>query len=134
MGNGEVRPIASGLQKLIPIDQMKDQLVVVVCNLKERKLADYMSQGMILCAETPDRQTAELLRPPEGAVPGDLVTFPGYERKCPEVLPAKKSPYDTVAPKFVIDETGVAKWDTVPFTVEGKGVCTSLNIKKGEIH
>jgi len=113
---------------------MKDQLVVVVCNLKERKLAEYMSQGMILCAETPDRKTAELLRPPEGSVPGDLVTFPGYERKCPDVLPAKKNPYDNVSPKFIIDEQGVAKWDIVPFTVEGKGPCTSLSIKNGEIH
>ena len=113
---------------------MKDQLVVVVANLKERKLADYPSHGMVLCAETPDRQTAELLRPPAGAVPGDLVTFPGFERKCPDVLPVKKNPYDNVAPQFKIDADGVAKFGEIPFTVEGKGVCTSLSIKQGEIH
>lgn len=113
---------------------MLDQLVIVVCNLKGRTLADYPSNGMVLCAETPDRLTAELLRPPQGAVPGDLVTFPGFERKCPPVLPAKKSPYDNVSPKFIIDAEGIAKWGEVPFTVEGKGACTSLNIKAGEIH
>jgi methionyl-tRNA synthetase len=66
IGNGEIRSIASGLQKLIPIEQMQNSLCVVLCNLKARKLADYMSHGMVLCAETPDRQTAELLQPPEG--------------------------------------------------------------------
>lgn len=55
IGNGEIRSIASGLQKLIPLEEMKDAMCVVLCNLKAKKLADYMSHGMVLCAETPDR-------------------------------------------------------------------------------
>ena len=46
---------------------MQDKLCVVLVNLKARKLADYMSHGMVLCAETPDRNQAELLVPPEGS-------------------------------------------------------------------
>ena len=42
-------------------------MVVVLCNLKPKKLADYMSHGMVLCAETPDKSHIELLVPPEGS-------------------------------------------------------------------
>lgn len=55
IGNGEIRCIASGLQKLIPIEQMEGAMCIVLCNLKARKLADWMSHGMVLCAETADR-------------------------------------------------------------------------------
>ena len=75
-----------------------------MCNLKARKLADYMSNGMVLCAETEDKTTVELLIPPAGSVPGDLISFEGYERSPPEVLPAKKNPWDNVAPRLVIRE------------------------------
>ena len=67
IGNGEIRSIASGLQKLVPLEQMQNAMCVVLCNLKAKKLADYMSHGMVLCAETPDRSAAELLQPPEGS-------------------------------------------------------------------
>lgn len=67
IGNGEIRCIASGLQFLVPIEDMQDKLCVVLVNLKARKVAEYMSHGMVLCAETPDRNTAELLKPPEGS-------------------------------------------------------------------
>lgn len=108
-------------------------MVVVLCNLKERKLADYPSHGMVLCAETPDRSTAELLTPPPGSVPGDLITFEGYERKPPQTLNPKKNPWDNVGPKLRIDENGVAKYEDIPFCVEGKGVCTSKGITNGVI-
>lgn len=55
IGNGEIRTIASGLQKFVPIEQMTGAMCVVLCNLKARTLAEYVSHGMILCAETPDR-------------------------------------------------------------------------------
>lgn len=45
---GEVREIASGLQKFVPIDQMKGK-VIVMCNLKPRPLAGFNSNGMVVC-------------------------------------------------------------------------------------
>ena len=92
-----------------------------------------MSHGMILCAETPDRQTAELLQPPEGAQPGDLISFPGFERKPPAELNAKKNPWDNVQPKLAINGEGVAVWDNIPFTTD-KGVVKSKTIQNGVIH
>jgi len=81
IGNGEIREIASGLQKFLTLEQMQDAMVVVLCNLKPKKLADYMSHGMVLCAQPADGSVVEFLVPPEGSQPGDLITFEGYERK-----------------------------------------------------
>lgn len=132
IGNGEIRTIASGLQKFIPIEGMQDQLVVVLCNLKAKKLAGYNSHGMVLCAETPDKSQVELLRPPEGSQPGDIITFPGFERNPPEALNPKKNPWDTVMPKLRIDENGVACYESVPFTSD-KGNFRSKTITNGII-
>ena len=105
----------------------------MLCNLKPKKLADYMSHGMILCGETPDRLTAELLLPPEGSQPGDLITFAGFERRPPAELNAKKNPWDNVQPKLNINENGVACYEQIPFTTD-KGVVTSATIVNGVIH
>ena len=138
IGNGEIRAIASGLQKLVPIEQMQNSLCIVLCNLKAKKLADYMSHGMILCAETTDRLTAELLQPPAGSKPGDLVSVAGYDRKPPAELHPKKNPWDTVQPKLKINESGVACYETTPLTVivdSGiSGPVTSKSIVSGVIH
>lgn len=73
-------------------------MVVVLCNLKVKKLADYPSHGMVLCAQPTDGSVVEFLTPPEGSVAGDLVTFEGFERKpIPELNP-KKNPWDNVKP------------------------------------
>lgn len=67
IGNGEIRSIASGLQKFVKIEDMQNALCVVLCNLKARPLAGYNSHGMVLCGETPARDQVELLIPPEGS-------------------------------------------------------------------
>ncbi len=36
-------------------------------------------QGMVLCACSEDHSVVKLVVPPEGAIPGDKVSFPGYE-------------------------------------------------------
>jgi tRNA-binding EMAP/Myf-like protein len=91
MGNGEIREISSGLRKHYTLDQMTNAMVVVICNLKPRKVAGNLSAGMVLCASTKDKSTVEFLTPPEGSVPGDLISFEGYERKPLDVLPDKKN-------------------------------------------
>jgi aminoacyl tRNA synthase complex-interacting multifunctional protein 1 len=112
---------------------MENQMVVVLCNLKAKKLADYMSHGMVLCAEPSDRSQAELLKPPEGCQPGDIITFEGYERKPPEQLNPKKNPWDNVQPKLKVNDKGVACYENIPFMTE-KGPVTSKSIINGEIH
>lgn len=48
MGNGLNWQICSGLRDFIPEEEMKG-LVVILANLKPRKMAGVESQGMIMC-------------------------------------------------------------------------------------
>ena len=137
IGNGEIRTIASGLQKHMTLEQMQDAMVTVICNLKARKLAEWNSHGMVLCAETPDGSKVEFLDPPKGSAPGDQVFFEGYPRTPLEQLPAKKSPWDLVAPRLVVDgsKVGCYKDDSgknIPFQTS-KGQFTSQSVSDGII-
>lgn len=40
----------SGLGKFVPIEEMQNRLVVVLCNLKPVKIRGIESKGMVLCA------------------------------------------------------------------------------------
>ena len=59
IGNGEIRTIASGLRDFVKIEDLKDSLVLVICNLKPRNLKGWKSHGMILCAESKDGKGVE---------------------------------------------------------------------------
>ena len=51
-----------------------------ICNLKPAKMRGILSQGMILCANSPER--VEILLPPPGSQIGDKIfskDFPGIE-------------------------------------------------------
>lgn len=73
VGEGVLRDIGSGLQGKISIEELKSDLVLVFANLKPRKLADFMSDGMIMCASDKNHETFELIRPPPGSKVGDRV-------------------------------------------------------------
>jgi len=51
-------------------------LAVFMCNLKPAKMRGIMSQGMIMCASSPEK--VEILLPPAGAQIGDKVKAKGY--------------------------------------------------------
>ena len=48
IGGGEIKSISSGHQHFYTTEEMIDSLVVVVCNLKPRKIAGNISEGVIL--------------------------------------------------------------------------------------
>jgi aminoacyl tRNA synthase complex-interacting multifunctional protein 1 len=56
---------------------MTEGLCVVFVNLKPRKLADIMSEGMVMCASNADHTKIELMRPPEGSVVGERIQLEG---------------------------------------------------------
>ena len=133
VGNGEIRTIASGLVGIVPIEELKDRMVVLLLNLKPRKMDDFESQGMVLCANSPDKSVIEVLTPPEGAAPGDFIEFEGYVRNPPAKLPNNKNAWERVQPALKVSSEGVAMWTEVPFTVLGKGVVTTTTLKQGGI-
>lgn len=49
LGEVEPRTVVSGLAKFVPLEELQDRLVAVLCNLKPAKMRGVESQGMLLC-------------------------------------------------------------------------------------
>ena len=92
---------------------MQNALVIVLCNLRPKKLAQTPSHGMVLCAETSaNKEGVELLRPPEGSEPGDLITFEGQPRDPPALLHKedKKNAWFKLVADMKVNDNRVANW------------------------
>lgn len=50
LGEVEPRTVVSGLAKFVPLEDLQDRLVAVLCNLKPAKMRGVESQGMLLCS------------------------------------------------------------------------------------
>ncbi|XP_073970295.1 aaRS-interacting multifunctional protein 1 isoform X1 [Rhodnius prolixus] len=120
VGAKEPITVVSGLVKHIPIEELENRLVVVLCNLKPAKMRGVTSEGMVMCACTTDR--VEVLSPSPTCKPGDLVTVPGYPSppNGPEpVLNPKKKIFETLAPELLTDSEGFATYRGVRWEVPG---------------
>lgn len=80
-----------------------------------------------MCASTPER--VEVLSPPPGCVPGELVACEGYARQPDPVMNPKKKIFETVAPDLHTDDDHRACYKGVPFSVPGKGNIISQTLK-----
>lgn len=127
VGEPNPRTIISGLVRFVPIEEMQDRLVVVLCNLKPAKMRGILSEGMVMCASTPEK--VEVLAPPPGSVPGDLVHVEGYPRVPDAVMNPKKKIFETVAPDLHTNEQLVACYKEGSFVVPGKGQVVSQTLK-----
>lgn len=50
LGEAEPRTIVSGLANFVPLEEMQNRFVAVLCNLKPAKMRGVESKGMVLCA------------------------------------------------------------------------------------
>ena len=55
VGEGKTRTIVSGLVKHVPIEEMQDRIAIFMCNLKPAKMRGISSEGMLMCASTPEK-------------------------------------------------------------------------------
>ncbi|KAJ2810231.1 G4 quadruplex nucleic acid binding protein, partial [Coemansia sp. 'formosensis'] len=111
VGEDEPRTVVSGLVRFIPIEQMQNRDVVLVCNLKPAAMRGVKSFAMVLCATSPDGNTVEFVEPPKGSKPGDRVYFEGYENGTPEeVLKPKQKVFETIQPGLFTDDNREAGW------------------------
>uniref|UniRef100_A0A646QC87 Tyrosine--tRNA ligase n=1 Tax=Hemiscolopendra marginata TaxID=943146 RepID=A0A646QC87_9MYRI len=128
---GETRPrtIISGLALHIPIEDLIQRNVVVLCNLKPAKMRGIESAGMILCASTNDEpKKIELLEPPEMCNAGDRVFVETYENVIPnEQLNPKKKFWEKFQVDFKTSANCIAQWqDNSLITPNGVVRCKSL--------
>ncbi|AGO13124.1 AaceriAFL032Cp [[Ashbya] aceris (nom. inval.)] len=93
------RTVCSGLAKHIPLEDMQQRFVVVVCNLKPVNMRGIKSAAMVLCGS--DSEKVELVIPPANSAAGDKVFFEGYGEEEPlKQLNPKKKIWEQLQPNF----------------------------------
>lgn len=102
-------------------------MVILLCNLKPSKIRGVLSQAMVMCASSPDK--VEILEPPPGAVPGDLINVLGFNRHPDKVLKV----FDKIVPDLKTDENLQATYRGNPWKVNLKGVVVTKSLKNVQI-
>lgn len=150
-----VRTVCSGLNGLVPLEEMQGRKIVAVCNLKPVTMRGIKSCAMVLAAsprlaegeEDNHKGPVELVNIPEGAQAGDRVYFEGHNDCEPEpVLNPKKKIWETFQPGFTTTDKLEVAFDVsaVPQMVEkgatgvGKlmtkaGVCTVSSLTNATV-
>lgn len=130
VGEDEPRQIASGLKPYMNTEDMEGRKVLVLCNLKARKMVGFPSHGMVLCASNEDHTDVKFVNPPIDAKIGERVTVPGFDFEGEAGAPMKPNPlgkkkiFEKLAPFLVTSEYGVPEFLGRPFMTTA-GVCTS---------
>ncbi|GBP81096.1 Tyrosine--tRNA ligase, cytoplasmic [Eumeta japonica] len=111
LGEGEPRTIVSGLVNFVPIEEMQNRDVVVLCNLKPAKMRGIESKGMVLCASVEEPKQVEPLLPPVDSKPGDRIVIEGYETGAPDdLLNPKKKIWEKLQPDLKTNEDLIVVW------------------------
>lgn len=130
VGEGTPRLIASGLRPYMTLDDLEGRMVLVLCNLKERKLAGFPSHGMVLCASNVDHTVVKLVSVPVEARVGERVTVAGIEYGLEGAAPyaenkvGKQKVFEKIAPFLRTGTYGVPEFCGRPLLTSA-GVCTS---------
>lgn len=130
VGEDEPRKVASGLRPYMSAEDLEGKKVLVLCNLKERKLVGFPSHGMVLCASNADHTEVRLVSPPIDAKVGERVTIPDFNFEDEEGEPfaenkiGKKKVFENIAPFLLTSKYGVPEFLGRPFMTSA-GVCTS---------
>ncbi|XP_073960418.1 tyrosyl-tRNA synthetase [Choristoneura fumiferana] len=111
LGEEDPRTIVSGLVNFVPIEEMQNRDVVVLCNLKPAKMRGVESKGMVLCASIDEPKQVEPLLPPQGSNPGDKIVIEGYETGEPDdVLNPKKKVWEKLQVDLKTNDSLMAVW------------------------
>ncbi|OVA01635.1 tRNA-binding domain [Macleaya cordata] len=132
VGEAAPRTVVSGLVKFIPLEEMQNRKVCVLCNLKPATMRGIKSHAMVLATSNEDHTKVELVDPPQSAVVGERVTFPGFQGEPDEVLNPKKKIWEALQVDLKTDAELVARYKDVPLTTSA-GVCKVSSIAGGPI-
>lgn len=131
VGEAVPRTVVSGLVNHVPLDQMQNRMVILLCNLKPAKMRGILSQAMVMCASSPEK--VEILAPPIGSVPGDRITFDAFPGEPDKELNPKKKIWEQIQPDLYTNDKCVATYKGAPFEVKGKGVCRAQTMTNSGI-
>lgn len=128
VGEDAPRQIASGLREHYTLDDMQNQKVLVVCNLKPSKILGFSSNGMVLAAKNDNSSKVELIKPPEAAAVGERVFIDGLTGEPISSAQVKrKKVWETVAKGLKTADGGVATWDSKEIKTSA-GVCIAESL------
>ncbi len=126
------RTIISGLVNHVPIEDMKDRLVVVFANLKASNMKSIKSYGMVMCAVDNEHidVSIEVLDPPDGVMIGERITVQGEEGEADKLINLRKKnncPWPDIAKQLTVNVNGEACFrDKVLMTSAGPIRCKTL--------
>lgn len=118
--DGQVcRTVCSGLNGLVPLEEMQGRKVVVVANLKPVKMRGIKSCAMVLAASPRLREgevdnhagPVELVTPPADSVAGQRVYFEGWKGEPEGILNPKKKVWEMIQPGFTITDDFACAFD-----------------------
>ncbi|KAL1900034.1 G4 quadruplex nucleic acid binding protein [Ceratocystis pirilliformis] len=135
------RTVCSGLNGLIPLEEMQGRKVVVVCNLKPVKMRGIKSCAMVLAAspklkegETDDHKgPVELVTPPADAKAGERVYFEGWKGEPEGVLNPKKKIWEMFQPGFTTTSDLEVAFDAAVVKELGKEGLGKLVTESGSV-
>ena len=126
-----VRTVCSGLNGLVPLEEMQNRKIIAICNLKPVTMRGIKSTAMVLAAsprvaegEDSHAGPVELVSPPADSPAGQRVTFDGWSEGEPEkVLNPKKKVWETFQPGFTTTDTLEVAFDksAVPTVQDQEG-------------
>lgn len=122
VGEEAPRQIASGLRAHYELEDLEGQRVLVLANLKTRKLMGFPSHGMVMCAANADDKVV-FVEPPADAEIGERIMVDGFDGEpATENQVVKKKMLDAIFPDLKTDGEGVATYKGKPFNTAA-GVC-----------
>mmetsp|Transcript_9634 Transcript_9634/g.12724 ORF Transcript_9634/g.12724 Transcript_9634/m.12724 type:complete len:662 (+) Transcript_9634:235-2220(+) len=123
---GGPRKIASGLRAYYDVNDLPGQRVLVLANLKERKMLGFPSHGMVLCASGDDQ--VKFVEPPADAAIGERIFVEGFEGEpATENQVIKKKMLDKIFPDLKTNADGVVTYQGKPLgTSSGPCLPTGL--------
>ncbi|KAI0469499.1 hypothetical protein F4859DRAFT_486826 [Xylaria cf. heliscus] len=133
------RTVCSGLNGLVPLEEMQGRKVVVVANLKPVKMRGIKSCAMVLAAsprlkegEADDHKgPVELVSPPADAKAGERVCFDGWRGEPEGVLNPKKKIWETFQPGFTTTDSLEVAFDGGVVEAAGKAEVGKLTTASG---
>lgn len=133
VGEEKPRTVVSGLAEYVPLEELQDRLVVMMCNLKPVNMRGIKSEAMLMAASitgSDGKRTVIPLKPPVDCKPGDRVVIQGYEHETAgdpdEQLNPKKKIFETLKPDLLTSDEGIAEYKGCAMVTAAGQITASL--------